>query len=204
MDSAPWRRRILPPLSCQATGSGRRLPPTIPVRLEECSSDHRTTAKRFSPRYRWTPTARSRLINVVAVNAARCGERVVGAGGAPVAGWSTKAIPGSPPRGELRPPVCRQRPLLHPWRHGALALMRCQGWYSGAIKTRSRRSQPARRRPGSRPTNANGRKMRDQRPVEVFCTGLSRQISPAAGRQAHHSQNALEQFAEEPHSQPAG
>ena len=31
----------------------------------------------------------------MAVNAARCGERVVGAGGAPVAGWSTKAIPGS-------------------------------------------------------------------------------------------------------------
>ena len=107
----------------------------------------------------------------MAVNAARCGERVVGVGGAPVAEWSTKAIPGSPPRGELRPPVCRQRPLLHPWRHGALALMRCQGWYSGAIKTRSRRSQPARRRPGSRPTNANGRKMRDQRPVESFVLG---------------------------------
>lgn len=64
-------------------------------------------------------------------NAAHCAERVVGAGCAPVAGSSTKAIPGSPPLGELRPPECRRRPPLHPWR----------AWRSGA-DAMSRRLRP--------------------------------------------------------------
>jgi hypothetical protein len=49
MDSAIWRRHIVPQLSCQTRGCGERFLQTNRVISESRSLNHRTTAKRFSP-----------------------------------------------------------------------------------------------------------------------------------------------------------